>query len=171
MVGVVRVGGWFPGNRCAAALRGGRRDCGFVGREEVCPSGLALGLRREVGCRVVVADVVAFRVVGVLAESLTVLLGDFPAFSSLLDGKAYPAALEIDVDDLHPELLTGCDDLLGQIDVVRRHLRNVHKTLDTIAHLDESAKGHELGDPAVDELADPVVRGELLPRIDLGRLQ
>jgi len=55
--------------------------------------------------------------------------------------------------------------------VVRRHLRDVHKALDAIAHLDKGAKGHELGDPAVDELADAVVGRELLPRIDLGRLQ
>ena len=47
----------------------------------------------------------------------------------------------------------------------------MHKALDAVAHLDERAEGHELGDPAVDELADPVVRGEFLPRVDLGRLQ
>ena len=31
--------------------------------------------------------------------------------------------------------------------------------------------GHELGDPAVDQLADPVAGGELLPRILLGGLE
>ncbi len=132
---------------------------------------MALCLWGEVGRRVVVADVVAFRVVGVLAKGLAVLLGDLAAFGGLLDRKADPAALKVDVDYLHPELLTGRDDLLRQVDVVRRHLRDVHKALDPVAHLDESAEGNELGDPAVDELADPVVRGELLPRVDLGRLQ
>ena len=55
--------------------------------------------------------------------------------------------------------------------MVRGHLRDVHEALDAVAHLDERAERHELGDPAVDELADAVVRRELLPRVDLGRLK
>ena len=55
--------------------------------------------------------------------------------------------------------------------MVRRHLRDVHEALDAVADLDERTEGHELGDPAVDELADPVVRGEFLPGVDLGRLE
>src|SRR3712207_8555553 len=46
-------------------------------------------------------------------------------------------------------------DLLGEVDVVLRHLRDVHQALDALAHLHERAERHELGDPAVDELADP----------------
>ena len=37
--------------------------------------------------------------------------------------------------------------------------------------LDEGAEGHQLGDPAVDQLADPVGVGELLPRVGLGGLE
>ena len=55
--------------------------------------------------------------------------------------------------------------------MVRRHLRDVDEALDAVADLDERAEGHELGDPAVDELADPVAPGELLPRILLGGLE
>ena len=47
------------------------------------------------------------------------------------------AALEVEVDDLDPQLLTRGDDLLGRVDMVRRHLRDVHETLDTVADLDE----------------------------------
>ena len=55
--------------------------------------------------------------------------------------------------------------------MVRRHLRDVNQTLDAFAHLDERTERHELGDTAVDELTDPVARGELLPRILLGGLE
>ena len=53
---------------------------------------------------VVVADVVALLVVGVLAEGLAVLLGDLATLGRLLDRQADAAALEVDVDDLHPQL-------------------------------------------------------------------
>src|SRR5690606_40641867 len=56
---------------------------------------------------------------------------------------ALPISLEIEVDDLHPQLFTGGDDLLGSIDVVRRHLRDVHQALDAVAHLDERTELHE----------------------------
>ena len=117
------------------------------------------------------ADVVALGVVGVLAERLAVLLGDLAALGGLLDRQADPTALQVDVDDLHPQLLAGGDDLLGQVDVVRRHLRDVDEALDAVADLDEGAEGHELGDPAVDELADVVRARELLPGVGLGRLE
>ena len=65
----------------------------------------------------------------------------------------------------------GRDDLLGQVDVVGRHLGDVHQALDAVADLHERAERHELGDPAVDELADAVGRGELLPRVLLGGLE
>jgi hypothetical protein len=110
-------------------------------------------------------------VVGVLAERLLVLLGHDTALGGLLDRQADAAALEVEVDDLDPQLLAGRDDLLGEVDVVHRHLRDVHQTLDAVAHLDEGAEGHQLGDPAVDQLADAVVAGELLPGVLLGGLQ
>ena len=106
-----------------------------------------------------------------LPESLAVFLGDLATFCGLLDRKTDPAALQIDVDDLHPELLAWCDDLLGKVDVVRRHLRDVHESFDAIAHLDKCTKGHKLCDPSVHELADAVVRGELLPGVDLRCLE
>ena len=65
----------------------------------------------------------------------------------------------------------GVTTCSGDVDVVRRHLRDVHETLDAVADLDERTELDELGDPAVDELADLVGGGELLPRILLGGLQ
>jgi len=71
--------------------------------------------RRELGIGVVVvADVVALGVVGVLAECLAVLLGHLAALGRLLDGQGDTATLEVDVDDLHPQLLAGADHLLGR---------------------------------------------------------
>ena len=42
------------------------------------------------------------------------------------------------------------------------HLGDVHQTLDAFADLHERAERHELGDPAVDELAD-LVAGRRTP--------
>ena len=110
-------------------------------------------------------------VVGVLAEGLLVLLGHDAALGGLLDRQADAPALEVDVDDLHPQLLAGGDDLLGRLDVMRGHLGDVHEALDALAHLDERAERHELGDLPVHELADLVAVRELLPRILLRCLE
>ena len=45
------------------------------------------------------------------------------------------------------------------------------QTLDPVAHLDERAKRHQLGDPAVYQFTYLVGAGELLPRILLSGLQ
>ena len=102
---------------------------------------------------------------------LAVLGGDGATLGGLLDRQRDPATLEVDVDDLHPQLLAGGDDLLGRLDVVDRHLGDVDETLDALADLDEGTERHELGDPAVDQLADLVAAGELLPRVLLRRLE
>ena len=94
---------------------------------------------------------------------LAVLGGHLATFGRLLDRQADAAALQVEVDDLHPQLLAGRDDLLGEVDVVRRHLGDVHQAFDALADLHEGAERHELGDPAVDQLADAVGGGELLP--------
>ena len=50
----------------------------------------------------------------------------------------------------------GVTTCSGEVDVVGRHLRDVHEALDAVADLHERTERHELGDPAVDELADLV---------------
>ena len=55
--------------------------------------------------------------------------------------------------------------------MVGRHLGDVDQTLDAFADLHESAERHQLGDPAVHQLAHAVGAGELLPRILLRGLE
>ena len=116
-------------------------------------------------------DVVALGVVRVLAELVLVLGRDDTALGGLLDRQRDASPIEVDVDDLHPQLFAGRDDLLGSLDVMAGHLGDVHQAFDAVAHLHEGAERHELGDPAVDELADLVAVGELLPRVLLRRLE
>ena len=164
-----------PGASGAAGGLGGlgrRRALGgtlatLAGLGVVLGPGL-VGLRRVLDGR---ADVVALVVVGVLAEVLLVLGGHDATLGRLLDRQADAAALQVEVDDLDPQLLAGGDHLLGQVDVVGRHLGDVDQALDAVAHLDEGAEGDQLGDPAVDQLADAVAGGELLPRVLLGGLE
>src|SRR3979490_2947014 len=65
--------------------------------------------------------------------------------SRLLDRQRDAPPVEIDVDDLHPQLLAGGDDLLGRLDVVRGHLGDVHEAFDAFAHLHERPERHEFG--------------------------
>src|SRR5690606_4334195 len=146
---------------------GGLAALGRLGAVVVLGPGL-LGLRRVLDGG---ADVVALLVVGVLPEVLLVLGRHDAALGRLLDRQADATALQVEVDDLDPQLLARGDDLLGQVDVVGRHLGDVDQALDAVAHLDEGAERHELGDPAVHELADAVAGGELLPRVLLGGLE
>src|SRR5687767_2554424 len=87
----------------------------------VGPGSLRLVVRRELGAHGR-ADVVALLVVGMLAEVLAVLGRHLAALGRLLDRQADATAGQVDVDDLHPQLLARGDDLLGQVDVVHRRL-------------------------------------------------
>src|SRR5690625_371085 len=93
------------------------------------------------------------------------------ALVGLLERQRDPATLEIDVDDLHEDVLVDRDDLLGQIDVALGQLGDVHQALDAVLDAHEGAEGDQLGDLARDDLADGVGAGEQLPRVLLGRLQ
>ena len=156
-----RLGGIGGGRRCLHRGLGlATRRVGVV-LVVLGPCGLALGVVAAGGPVAVLVDL----------EVLAVLLGQLATLGGLLDRQADAAAGEVEIDDLDPQLLAGRDDLLGRVDVVRRHLGDVHETLDAVADLHEPTERHELGDPAVDQLADLVGAGELLPRILLGGLQ
>src|SRR5256714_6997033 len=92
-----------------------------------CSRGVALGR----GCRLLGrrADVLALLVEGVLAEVLAVLGRDFATLCRLLDRQRDAPAVEIDVDDLHPQLLARGDDLLGRLDLVPGPPGDVHEAL------------------------------------------
>ena len=106
-----------------------------------------------------------------LAVELAVFGCDLAAFRRLLDRQGDAPPVEIDVDDLDPELFARRDHLLGRLDVLLGHLRDVDESLDAFADLDERAEGHELRHAAVHELANLVAAGKLLPRVLLGCLQ
>ena len=104
-------------------------------------------------------------------EVLTVLFGQFATLGCLLDRQADAAAGEVEIDDLDPQLFAWGNDLLWRVDVVCAHLADVHETLDAFAHLSERTEWHQLGDAAVDQLANFVAVGEGLPRILLSGLE
>ena len=84
-----------------------RRRRTFVGAPSAAaPSARALGSALGALLGVVGADVVALLVVGVLAELVLVLGGDDATLGGLLDRQRDAPAVEIDVDDLDPQLLT-----------------------------------------------------------------
>ena len=137
------------------------------------PGGLRFGLRGELGLggELVGPHVVPLGVVGMLAERLAVLLGDLAPFSRLLDRQADTTTLEVDVDDLDPQLFARGHDLLRQVHMVTGHLRDMDEALDAVTHLHERTERHQLGDASVDQFTDLVRVGEFLPRIGLGGLQ
>ncbi len=104
-------------------------------------------------------------------ECFAVLLGHLATLGCLLDGQADPPALEVDVDDLHPQLLTRCHYLLGQVDMVHGHLGDVDQALDAVSNLHEGTERDKLGDAPVDQFADLVRVGELLPWVGLCGLE
>ena len=106
-----------------------------------------------------------------LAERILVLGSHDATLGGLLDRQADTATLQIEIDDLDPQLFAGAHYLLRVIHVVNSHLGNVHQTLDAFADLHERSEWHQLGDTAVDQLPNPVGAGELRPRILLGGLQ
>src|SRR5690606_16046385 len=75
------------------------------------------------------------------------------------------------VDDLHEDLFTDRDDLVGQLDVLAGELRDVHKALDAVRDAHEGAERDDLGDLARGDLADRVRTREDLPRVLLRGLQ
>src|ERR1700729_3680210 len=93
------------------------------------------------------------------------------ALVGLLERQADPAPVQVDVDDLDEDLLAHLNDLLRDLHVPVGQLGDVHQALDALFHADERAEGHQLGDPAGNDLADLVRAGELLPRVFLSGLQ
>src|SRR5690606_37418576 len=89
----------------------------------------------------------------------------------LLEAQRDAATLEVDVDDLDEDVLADRHDLLRELDVLVRQLRDVHEALDAVRHAHECAERDELGDLARRDLADRVGAGEDLPRVLLGRLE
>ena len=76
------------------------------------------------------------------------------------------AALDlVDLDDAGFDFLADLEDVLDLVDVIFADLRDVDEAVDVVLQLHERAEAGELGDLAVDEVADLVVRVDVLPRI------
>ena len=65
----------------------------------------------------------------------------------------------------------GCDDLARVLDVVLGELGDVHEALDAVEDLDERAERDDLGDLALELVADVVGVDDPLPRVLLGLLE
>ena len=88
-----------------------------------------------------------------------------------LEGEREPAALAVDLDDLHVDGLALSDDLARVLDVVLRELGDVHEPLDAREDLDEGAERDDLRHAALDDVALAVALRDLLPRIVLRLLE
>ena len=88
-----------------------------------------------------------------------------------LDAQREAAALGVDLEDLHAHVLARLDDLARVLHVVVGQLGDVHEPLDAVHDLDERAEGDDLGDLALQLVADPVGVDHPLPRVLLGLLE
>ena len=88
-----------------------------------------------------------------------------------LDAQRQAAALGVDLEDLHLDLVARGDDLARVLDVVRRELGDVHEALDAVEDLDEGAERDDLRDRALELVTDVVRVDDALPRILLGLLE
>src|ERR1700722_2801121 len=86
----------------------------------------------------------------------------------LLEPKRNAALGGVDLEHLNLDLLAGRDDLAG-VDVLLgpRHLGDVDEALDAGLELDEGAVVRDVGDAALELLADGVARLNVRPRIFL----
>ena len=88
-----------------------------------------------------------------------------------LDAQRQAAALGVDLEDLDLHVVAGLDDLARVLDVVVGQLGDVHEALDAVHDLDERAEGHDLGDLALELVAEVVGVHDPLPRVLLGLLE
>ena len=88
-----------------------------------------------------------------------------------LDRERQAAALRVDLEDLHAHVLTRLDDLHADSRRDGARARRCAQPLDAVHDLDEGAEGHDLGDLALELVADPVGVDDALPRVLLGLLE
>src|SRR5450631_2281864 len=86
----------------------------------------------------------------------------------LLQRQADPTTLEVDVDDLHEDLVADLHDLLGDFDMPLSQLGDVHETFDALFDAHERTERNQLRDLAWHDLTDRVGARERLPRVFLG---
>src|SRR5215211_3298015 len=88
-----------------------------------------------------------------------------------LDREGEAAPLRVDLEDLDLDVVARLHDLARVLHVLLRELGDVHEPLDALEDLDEGAEGHDLGDLALQLVADRVGVDHALPRVLLGLLE
>jgi hypothetical protein len=85
----------------------------------------------------------------------------------LLEAEAQAVPLGVERDDLELERLALVDDVTRMGDALVGQLADVDQALEAVADADERAEVDELGDRAVDDVADLEVRDRGVPRVGL----
>ena len=88
-----------------------------------------------------------------------------------LDRKTDPPLVGVDLDDAGFDLVTDLQHVLDLFDAVMAELGDVNKTVDLVGKLDERAELRDLGDLALDDVADLVEVVDVRPRIVFGLLE
>src|SRR5262249_47711283 len=95
--------------------------------------------------------------------------GRFATLLGLADRETQTAALGLDAQDTHGDLLALLEHLFGVVDADGQ-LREVNKALDTILDAGKCAKRCDLGDGTAHQLVDVVAALHRRPRIHLRTL-
>src|SRR5215211_4201197 len=88
-----------------------------------------------------------------------------------LDRQRQPAPLRVDLEDLDLDVVARLDDLARVLHVVLGELGDVHEPFHALEDLHEGAERDDLGDLALELVADVVGVDHPLPRILLGLLE
>src|SRR5262249_51418006 len=95
------------------------------------------------------------------------LLGPRRRFLSLLEAEPQAMAVLLERDDLELDRLTLVDHVTRVGDALVRELADVDEALETVAHAHEGTEVDDLGDGAVDDIADLEVGNRGVPRVGL----
>ena len=82
-----------------------------------------------------------------------------------LDGKTDAAFVGIDFDNAGFDFITDLEDVFDFVNAVVAELGDVDETVDLVAQFDESTESGDLGDVALDDIADFVLFGDVAPGI------
>ena len=89
----------------------------------------------------------------------------FGRVSGRLDGEANAAIRPVNLDHSGRHFFTHTEDVLDFLDPLLADLADMHQAVDVVIEPDERSKAGELGNLALDEVADLVQFGDLVPRV------
>ena len=100
-----------------------------------------------------------------VVERLALALEVFLAVVRRLDRQTDAALGLVHLDHARLDLLADLEDVLDLRHVVLAQLRDVHQPVDVVLELHERAEARQLRDLARDQIADLVLRVDVLPRV------